>query len=94
MRRTKQLLGSLGLAIQVVNLSCFLVYFILARLGWGGYQLPLSVQFIRQSVGIVLLGTLVGAVGLIFDCIRLRAIVAVLLFLPILSLMGVLDGHF
>jgi hypothetical protein len=87
--------GAIGIAIQAVSFTAFLMCFVIARLHpVGGLHLPLPKGVLDYTLMPLLISIIPAIVGLLRDQRKIAAVVAMLLILPLLGVMGVLDGNF
>ena len=94
MNRNERLFGTLSMAAETAAFVFYVIYFIVARLQMiASISLPLPKPLVRYTLMAMFLSTVLGIVGLIGDRRRLRAIVTLLLILPVLMVMGILNGN-
>lgn len=94
MKRQDQLVGAIGLTMEVAAFVMYCTGFTIARIGIGTITLPLSHRFVQPLLVLLLAGFILGCLGAFMDGKRRSAHVALAFFLPALIIMGVLAGHF
>jgi hypothetical protein len=94
MSKTNRLFGTLGLVLEGTTFAIFIAYFVVARTEIGGVSLPLPKPFIHYILMPVFLAAILGFLGLFCDRKRLGSITTIILVLPLLVVMGILNGSF
>jgi hypothetical protein len=94
MSKTDRLFGTVGLLLETTTFAIFIAYFVVARAEIWGVSLPLSRSFIHYILMPVFLAAILGFVGLFCDRKRLGSVITIVLLLPLLAVMGVLNGSF
>jgi hypothetical protein len=94
MRKSDQMFGTLGMAAEWAGFAAFTTYFAIARTHLiGGIVLPIPRLLVRYALMSIFISIAVSVIGVFCDKRRSRAMWTLVLIMPMLIVMGILNGN-